>query len=132
MAMKLRLGNNSIRLRLSQRDLRRFEENGLVEESVTFVTDPSATLHYRLVSDGTAETVTAAFEGNLISIRVPTAAAVEWASTPLVGIEETQSLENGESLRILLEKDFACLEPRDHGEDDDAFPNPDAGQAHCA
>jgi hypothetical protein len=130
--MKLRLSKNSIRLRLTQTEIRRFQDDGAVEESVTFGTEPSTALLYRLVNDASVATISSAFEGNRISVRVPRAAALEWAVTSQVGIEESQVLENGESLRILIEKDFACLEPRENGQDDDAFPNPDAGDAHCS
>ena len=32
------------------------------------------------------------------------------------------------SLRILVEKDFACLQPRAHEDESDLFPNPDASR----
>jgi hypothetical protein len=41
-----------------------------------------------------------------------------------VGFEAEQSTGGSERLRILVEKDWACLTARDGEEDVDAFPNP--------
>jgi hypothetical protein len=47
-----------------------------------------------------------------------------WASTEKAGFETQQEIGNGKSLRILVEKDFACLERRDGEDESDAFPHP--------
>ena len=122
--MKLRLRHNSIRLRLSQSEVTRFLETGSVEESIVFGTQESS-FKYRLIS-AQVETVCARIENNCISVVVPANIAKKWASGISIGIEHSHPLDEQSSLRILIEKDFACMEPRAVEEDVDAFPHPDA------
>ena len=46
-----------------------------------------------------------------------------WASSDQVGIEGEQVIDNQTSLRILIEKDFACIDATDE-QNADTFPNP--------
>ena len=127
MKMKLRTTSSSIRLRLSQSDVRNFADNGVVEETLNI--DPSSGQYFRygLYRDETAEYLTARFEDRCLSISVPAAAAHIWASSDKVGIE-AQEASDGPT--ILVEKDFACLKPRSGDEDVDTFPNPEAKAAY--
>jgi hypothetical protein len=61
-----------------------------------------------------------------IVVRVPTRDAARWASTDEVGIEGYQPAGGPASLRILIEKDFACLDGTDE-RNADTFPHPLAG-----
>jgi hypothetical protein len=54
----------------------------------------------------------------------------QWAESEQVSIRSDKLLDDGEELRILIEKDFQCLAPREEDESD-MFPHPDAGQADC-
>jgi hypothetical protein len=42
-----------------------------------------------------------------------------------------QVLDDGAKLTILVEKDFACLTPREGEDESDMFPNPDDDGAKC-
>jgi hypothetical protein len=55
---------------------------------------------------------------------MPESVGINWAATDLVGIEAEQTVGGGNSLQILIEKDFKCLEPRDGGDDADTFDHP--------
>ena len=44
-----------------------------------------------------------------------------------VSISAEQNLDGGGHLTILIEKDFACLAPRDGEDESDMFPNPTQG-----
>ncbi len=115
--MKLRLHENSLRLRLSRIDVARLVEKGSVEEAVTFAA--AERLSYRLQM-GAVAVVTASFERGSITVTVPEVLASRWAATDEVGMEASDG-----ALNILIEKDFACL----HHPDADAgatFPNPAA------
>jgi hypothetical protein len=48
---------------------------------------------------------------------------VRWASSDQIGIEGEQAVDNQTSLRILIEKDFACIDGSDE-QNADTFPNP--------
>jgi len=125
--MKLRTTSNSIRLRLSQTDVRNFAERGFVEETLQIDRATGQKLTYKLQRDERAEQLTASFENNCLSIYMPTAMAIAWARSDQVGVE-APGMSDGPS--ILVEKDFACLKPRAGDEDTDSFPNPEAN-SHC-
>ena len=110
--MKLRFHGDSLRLRLSRAEMARLAETGRVEDALTFAS--GRTLGYSLE---TGPALTAAFDGERISIMVPSVAAKHWMESDEVGIEGSSGL-----LKVLVEKDFQCLHSGE--EDADAFPNP--------
>ncbi len=126
--MKLRIKGSSLRLRLTQSEVRELSEGRAVEEKVPFA--PQATLTYRLRPDGETSEITATYAGNLIEIRVPERAALQWCRSDEVGLERSQPVADGE-LRIALEKDFACLAPRAGEDESDNFPHPQTGSLKC-
>jgi hypothetical protein len=121
--MKLRLRGNSIRLRLTQREVTALVATGRVEESVGF--DARTKLTYALT---TGATFRARFEGGEVEVQVPSGEASEWAASDRVSLETEQPIGDGESLRILVEKDWQCLRPRAGEDESDAYPHP---TGHC-
>ena len=113
--MKMRVRGNSIRLRLTRSEVERFRETGLVEEIIEFGNGQK--LVYALESAANSEIVSAEFDSNGITVFVPRKDAKQWVNSNQVGIEAGQNIGNGKILRLLIEKDFACLEPR-KGEED--------------
>jgi len=111
-------------LRLSQGEIRALLEEGLVEERVPFAS--GVDLVYRLKTDAAAGAITASFRDGVLEIQVPETNAREWCTTELVTLAHEQTLPDG-SLRITLEKDFACLAPREGEDESDNFPHPQAG-----
>lgn len=63
---------------------------------------------------------------NRAEVLIPVDQANSWGFTNQVGIAEDISLGNLGSLALLIEKDFACLD-RGEEENQDTFPNPNAG-----
>ena len=122
--MKLRLRNNSIRLRLTQGEVARFAETGTVEEVIEFGTGSDERFTYALVTSPSDDVVRASVIGGKITVFVPVADGHMWSSTDQVGLEGRQPATNGSELHILIEKDFTCLEPRAGGDDEDTFPHP--------
>ena len=92
-------------------------ELGFVEERTLFAGE---ILMYRLEL-GASESVSASFDGGTICVSLPRAMAKEWTTSETVGIDAVQ---NG--LKILVEKDFECLNHEHEGQED-AFPNPSQG-----
>ena len=115
-----------MRLRLNRSEVARLLEAGLLEESVAFGADPVQQLGYgvRLVADTAG--ITAALEGARVVVELPTAMAQSWGEGPAVGLYS----ETAWGLKIAVEKDFKCLEPRTHEDETDAFEHP-GGTAHC-
>ena len=120
--MKIRILGNSIRLRLTQSEVKNIAEKGKIEERTQFGGMLNSTLIYSLEKKETTE-INADFSNNHIQVVLPEKTADEWANSNQVGIENKIQLSDGSTFRILIEKDFKCLTER--GEDEsDHFPNP--------
>ena len=119
--MKLRIKGASIRLRLTRGEVSDFAGSGLVKSATPF--GPRQPFTYTLMASDQADTLTASFDGEGLSVVVPAAAARRWAMTDEVGIEGEQPA-GSEVLHILIEKDFQCLHRDDARRDPDAYPHP--------
>jgi hypothetical protein len=115
--MKLRIRGNSLRLRLTKTEVAKLAEQGLVEEKTDF--GNGQVFVYAVVASSDFETVTAEFQNGQIKVIIPKTIAETWATSEEVGISAQQN-----SLKILIEKDFNCLTPRNAEEDADTFPHP--------
>lgn len=118
----MRVRGNSIRLRLTQSEVSQFAETGLVEEIIEFGGERNLT--YQLKHSPDAETVKAEFDSDRIRVIIPQMDAKTWANSEQEGIRGEHELGGGKVLSLLIEKDFACLEPRKGEEDVDTFPHP--------
>ncbi|MEK7255155.1 MAG: hypothetical protein AAB316_10450 [Bacteroidota bacterium] len=123
--MKIRIQGNSIRLRLSQSEVRRFVETGVVKDSIRFGVMPEASRFFSL-EKADVPALNAAFADSQIKISIPANFAGEWASSDQISMEHEADLGNGERLKILVEKDFQCLTDRPGEDESDNFPNPNA------
>ena len=126
--MKWRIRGNSLRLRLSRSEVARFGEVGRVEDAVEFGTESGQRLVCVLQSSTHFQSVAARYNNNCITVQVPTLLAKQWVETDQVGFDGEQMLGPETTLRLLIEKDFACLDAREGEEDADAFPHPTGGQ----
>lgn len=122
--MKLRLKNNSIRLRLTRSEVEQLDRTGTVEESIVFGPDPHQPLTYSVKAVSETDGIQADFIDNRITVVVPRANVDDWTGSTKIELQGEQVIGNGGTLRILIEKDFACLKPRAGEDDADAFPNP--------
>ena len=121
--MKLRVRADSIRLRLGQAEVRRLADEGIVEEQTHFAPGASpfvCALHARDDAAG----IGASFDRSRLVVTVPRPLARQWAATDQVGLEASQPAGDGRTLRILIEKDFECLDGPPGENQADAFPNP--------
>lgn len=120
--MKIRILDNSIRLRFSQSELNELLENGSIRKSMNF---PNGDQFRYGLYKSESKRLTSEIKDNEIRVMVPDQKVEELARTNLVGIEE-----DFEGLKILVEKDFKCLTDRDEDESD-LFENPIAGEENC-
>ena len=117
--MKLRIRGDSVRLRLTQGEVERIARGEPVSECTHFA---DAVFVYTLDVEPAASNTGARFSNGELRITLGGAEAVAWATDQTrVGIETKI-----QALAVLIEKDFACLKPRNENEDRDAFPNPNA------
>lgn len=127
--MKLRVLDNSIRLRLTQSEVLTVRAEGLVRGRVRFA--GSNTFDYILESSPATVRPEAHISNNVLTVRVPKMDVAQWADSDRISIEAEQFLDDGEHLRILVEKDFHCLSPRDGEDESDMYPHPGAGSETC-
>ncbi|HMQ04767.1 MAG TPA: hypothetical protein PKD26_12685 [Pyrinomonadaceae bacterium] len=123
--MKLRIKGNSLRLRLSRTEVRELVANGYVEGRTVFGPSFGEQLVYRIKKGGNT-IVTGHLENGQITVTAPAAIVDEWAGGDQLGFSGRQSLESGDVLDILVEKDLVCLKPRETEDESDNFPHPDA------
>jgi hypothetical protein len=121
--MKLRIRGQSIRLRLTQKEVAKLVAEGNVSESVRFSGREHDQFTYTLEARQGASTVSASYSDGHVRVTFPMPSAKQWANTNEVGIEQTEVVCEGTELSITIEKDFRCLQPRP--QDDDNFPNPE-------
>ena len=96
---------------------------------VTFAAD--SRLVYCVESSPACVDPAARFVDGELLVRLPEAIVVQWADSDEISIEATQSLDDGDSLKILIEKDFACLTPREGEDESDLYPHPQEGETNC-
>ncbi len=126
--MKLRILDDSIRLRLTQSEVATVGRGETVEAWTRF--PDGRRLGYAL-GTGEVDQPEASFDDGCVRVRVSPSAARRWADTDEVGIEASLALDDGAGvLRLLIEKDFRCLAPRDGEDQSDAFAHPDAARGH--
>lgn len=125
--MKLRIKGNSARLRLSQSEVSELAAGGSVVDSIAFGPQPEERLSYRIVVSDDVSAIAAELSGSVITFVLPANAAREWAASGNVSLKADQPAGDEGTLRILIEKDFACLNPRRGEDETDMFPNPNAG-----
>jgi len=104
--MKLRLRENSIRLRLLRGEIQRFRESGIVSEKIQF--NQFQILSYTLKVSEEVKEISASFTDKEIIVEIPFAAAQDWTETNLIGLESEQKIDDKQTMKILIEKDFAC------------------------
>lgn len=123
--MKLRIRGDSIRLRLKRGEVAQIAEGKSIMEETHF---PASVLTYRVdVSQDNA--IAAEYEDGNLVVSLPAAKVADWAKSDEVSLMATQALAGGANLTLLVEKDFACLDPghgRDHEDDADTYPHPSA------
>jgi hypothetical protein len=127
--LKLRILDNSIRLRLSQSEVQQVSEKGLVRGRVRFA--GSNAFEYILESSPATVNPEAHMSNNVLTVRVPRMDIRQWADSERVSIDAAQVLSDGERLRILVEKDFRCLSPREGEDESDLYPHPGTDSGRC-
>jgi hypothetical protein len=109
--MKLRLEEDSLRLRLSEAEVQQFAQTGRVAYTIVFGPAPDQTLHYALEKLPATDATTAVqvrYAAGALAVEVPATLAQEWTSTEKNGFSAQIVVAEGRELRILVEKDLDC------------------------
>jgi len=121
--MKIRIHNDSIRLRLDRSEVDEIGAGKPVDCRTRFA--GGAEFHYRLIV-AACDSVSADFNQGRIEVSLPKSAAEHWATDETeVSIRGENGISDG-ALALLIEKDFECLEPRTGEDQSNRFVNPKA------
>jgi len=124
--MKLRIKGDSLRIRVSRSEVAKLLGGDCLEETVHFTPEACAKFTYALQQAPSLSRPAVQYAENRVAILIPADQANAWGTTDQVGIAEDISLGNLGLLALLIEKDFACLD-RNEKDNEDTFPNPNAG-----
>ncbi|HWB77119.1 MAG TPA: hypothetical protein VG755_19260 [Nannocystaceae bacterium] len=116
--MKIRIRGDSLRLRLSQSDVRALDREGRVDDALHF---PAGTALGCELHVADVDALDATLDERTIRVAMPRAWARKLIDTDEVGVRSEVALEGGRTLVLLVEKDFRCLVPREGEEDGDGF-----------
>jgi len=123
--MKLRIHENSLRIRVDRPDLEALRRDGCIEHRLAI--SAGSALVYRLEL-GSTDALSARLDGSRVTVTLPRAMAEDWYDDDAVAVSAEQIVDQHNRLTLLIEKDFACLVPRP-GEDQSAyFANPAKAQ----
>ena len=117
--MKLRIQDDSLRLRLTRPEVARLATHGRVESTMHLT--PEHALRTALCT-AEVEQLQASLDTATLTVTLPTHWVEGWPDDERVGFAGTQDAGEGRTLSLLIEKDFQCLHRE--AEEPDAFPNP--------
>jgi hypothetical protein len=103
--------------------VQRILDEGFVKEETCF---GPVTFTYELVVAAGADSITAELHGQAMRVLIPAKIAHNWVTSDEVSLYGEQAA-GGDVLKILIEKDFACIKPRTSPlweDESDAYPNP--------
>ncbi len=131
MTVKLRIRDNSIRLRLTRGEVEQLRDEGVVQAVTSF--PGGREFRYEVESSPASVNPGAFLSDNKVTVRLPESTVGAWAASEQVSIAGEQQHKNGEQLSILVEKDFTCLAPREGEDESDMYPNPaaESGDGQC-
>ena len=118
--MKIRIQGNSIRIRLSKPEVARLAEEGNLIEKTSF---GETSFRYCLKSKQDSSTLSATYDHDQITVFVPEKFLSDWAENNVVGFDAYMPVNETETLYLLLEKDFKCLDNVTEDQSDN-FENP--------
>lgn len=114
--MKLRLKENTLRLRLNQTEVRALASGKVLEQHVQFPGDVRLSYTLRTGSEASAN-----WANNTIEVRLPASQTAAWSSSEEIGIYFEVSTAH-EPLRVSIEKDLECVDGPPEEYDPDAYP----------
>lgn len=93
---------------------------GYLEENISFGNN---LLVYALETKAVGDHLSADFIGNKITLYVPKDLIKDWPVNAIIGFDSKMPLSDTDSLYLLLEKDFACIDESTEDQSDQ-YENP--------
>ncbi len=126
--MKLRLAAQALRLRILRSELAALEAGGSLQESVRLAPGALGSITYSLAVAGQEQNSEVQVVCVCGDVRVTVSRKVfaRWCMPEENGIYVRVDTGTGEPLKVVIEKDFACLDSSD-ADNRDTFEHPHAG-----
>ena len=122
--MKLRIKGDSLRFRLLKPEVVELHCTGRIQEVVHFNRFfHSDKLIYAIERSEQFDDIEVHHKPQEILVQVPATVIEHWATGEDVGIYSDLPLADGDTLALVIEKDFACLDRSDE-DNRDTFENP--------
>ena len=118
--MKLRIKGNSLRIRLTKTEVSILADTGHLEEQTSF---PNKLFTYSLQKNKDIQELSATFTDNKITMFVPASFVNDWPGNNVTGLNTKMPISETESLYLLIEKDFVCLDETTEDQSDN-YKNP--------
>ena len=118
--MKIRIKANAIRIRLTRSEVEKLANTGHLEEQTIFANDKFV---YALQIIDNGNELSATLDANKITMFVSKALIKDWPENNIVGFNARMPITENESLYLLLEKDFVCLDETTEDQSDN-YENP--------
>ena len=118
--MKIRMKGNTLRLRLTKSEVEEVRGRSYYRDQ-TWLGNKALIYGLRGVED--RDHIGVDFKGSEITVDVPRSMLLQWANSDAVSLK-AQHAGPRATLSILIEKDFACLKPREDEDESDAYKNP--------
>lgn len=107
-------------MRLTRTEVSKLSLTGYLEEQTNFI---NTSFVYALQKTDEITELSASYENNRITIFIPRAFLLNWPVNDVVGIDTKMPLPGGETLYLLVEKDFICLDETTEDQSDN-YENP--------
>lgn len=126
--MKLRIKGDSLRLRLTQSEVKEVAEGKVIKEEVHFGLHDFLAYSIRISQEKITKVE---FVDSHIHVFLPQEEGLTWTNSDMISIKAEQEINSERSLKILIEKDFKCLTVREDEDESDNFPHPTEHQLNC-
>jgi hypothetical protein len=118
--MKIRLFNDSVRIRLTQAEVEALAAGGILESVIPFPGEA-----FVCTVQPTIDNFEAHQAGGRLTVLVPKSRTAAWASSSEEGMyAELPAASVGRVLRVAVEKDYRCIHKPGSPDSAGAFPNP--------
>ncbi|MEQ1642612.1 MAG: hypothetical protein ABL959_04095 [Pyrinomonadaceae bacterium] len=126
--MKLRIRENTLRFRLGRSEVETFGRTGTIADKVRFGLKMDE-FGYSLEKTPQNK-FSASFIDGMIVVQVPAYDADRWANSDEVSLAGSFLTDDQTELKILIEKDFVCLNAHNDEDQSDRYPHP-KGDGAC-
>jgi hypothetical protein len=125
--MKLRIRENTLRFRLGRSEVETFDQTGAIGDNVRFGLGKNDFGYF--LEKTPDSNFSASFADGIITVCVPASDAHSWANSDEVSLAGTFLGDEQTVLRILIEKDFVCLNAHNDEDQSDRYPHPKGDDA---